>query len=102
MIQEGIVIQPKKERSYATVVTCDDLAKRINETDELTTEEEKVLRMRYGLPLEGGTPLGLVTNDPDVAERIAQLESIALARLGGHLPPSIKDQIVSRLRSKRR
>ncbi len=73
-------------RRGATTVLVED----VELTDEhvaradLTSREEQVIRMLHGLTVSEIEPLDRKTQDPDVLERLLEIEAIAY----GHLHPA--------------
>ncbi len=93
----------KKHEGTRTTTVVDEAQKK---KDELTSEEEQILRMRTGAPLKSSEPLGSkLDGDKEehrasVAARLALLEAETLAALDANpeLRTDRKQRIVSALR----
>jgi DNA-directed RNA polymerase sigma subunit (sigma70/sigma32) len=85
----------KSKSGVATVGT-----KTSTKTSTLTTNEEKVVRMRHGLRAPDTMKLEQVGNDhPETRSMLASMEKRALAAVGTRTNPT-KRKIISALRGK--
>ncbi|MCA9565690.1 MAG: hypothetical protein KC561_19465 [Myxococcales bacterium] len=77
-------------------------------TEQLTAEEERVVRMLHGMSEPGDAPLTFETSvDPEVNARLKRMEAMLLAEMHGEgpyveaeepaSPVSPKDKILARL-----
>ena len=85
----------QRTRSGEVVMTREELLRRIAAAD-LTPEEEKVIRMRYGLSITDDTPVGPSEDGPS---RVEDLEARVLHRMRATGQVSRKDLIIAQLKS---
>lgn len=65
-----------------TITSREELVQALDRAD-LTHEEELVLRMRFGISEPGATKLQFLgTEEPEMAARLAMIESDALKNMG--------------------
>ena len=66
---------------------------------QLSSEEEKVLRMRYGIAMDASAPLqGHEPSQPEVAAQLAAMEQRNLAQLTDRVDATRRAAIIERLR----
>ncbi len=98
----------KKPSTESTVVSLKNVRTAVRK-DALDAEEERILRMRHGVGVDRGEPLGRVGQEhPEARARISELELAAFKAMG-HIyglgqaqakPSKAKEKIVRALRRK--
>ncbi len=90
----------KVARSTSKVVTREELRTAIDESTDLTREEELVLRMRYGITLADDEPLGMMDLGAEARSRMDDVEAQVLAELRERDAVSEKQLIVAQLKAR--
>ena len=92
--------RPTTARTASRVTTRQDLRTELDRAD-LTPEEEKVLRMRYGVPVEAGAALSMQSGDGEARDRLVDLEAQLLRAMRANGQISRKDMIVAQLKGRK-
>ena len=92
--------QPKAVRRRSTVVTRAELALELERSD-LTAEEEKLIRMKYGITVDDDAPLESHTDDPETLGHVARLEASILKSMRESGAVSRKDLIIAQLKARK-
>jgi hypothetical protein len=77
--------------------TADKVAKL---PGKLSDAQEKVVRMRRGVSIEDETPLESKTRDPELLQKLKDLEAELFIRAGLIEPISKKQQIIDKLKNR--
>ena len=67
---------------------------------KLSDVQEKVVRMRRGIGLEDETPLEAKTQDPELLQKLKDIEAELFMRAGLIEPVSKKQQIIDKLKNR--
>jgi hypothetical protein len=67
---------------------------------KLSDAQEKVIRMRRGIALEDDTPLESKTSDPELLQKLKDVEAELFIRMGLVEPISKKQQIIDKLKNR--
>jgi len=81
------------------VITREELQAALEEA-ELTAEEEKVLRMRYGLPVRASDALRPQSEDPETQAQLQEMEAQLLRAMqeAGHI--TRKDLMIAQFKAR--
>jgi len=81
------------------VLTREDLQAALEDSD-LTAEEEKVLRMRYGLPVRASDSLRPQSDDPATQAQLQEMEAQLLRAMqeAGHI--TRKDLMIAQFKAR--